>query len=984
MRPGSSHRSRRTRGALAAGLAPIALAAVAVAAPAASSAENASTAPEVSPRPQKMTVTGATLDLSASVTVVRGVGADPAAVSATLAALASTNTSVTTTTTDPGTGDTVYVGGPTETAPSRPALVALGVTATNRPTPQGYVLASGTDSSGRKRVVLSGHDKAGTFYAAQSLRQLLSRDATGASVDRVTIEDWPAFGFRGGMDSANPPPPGVARWTTADRLEQVEVLARNKMNRFFYGPAIDPRTGGLPGQGTWRDEYSTQELNNFAAIVARAKRLHVDLIYRISPAAPLDQTNGICHSSADDRRRLLARLDMLRSKGVRHFVVAWDDIAAGEQFTCPADTTAYGTPGPNGTKVVDKAAWARAQADVTNYVQTRFIAKNALPQLYTVPTEYAGGAASSYRSVFDQSLSPAVGIYWTGPEVISPTIGVADLTAASQTFPRHTLAIWDNYPVNDQVWDRLHLGPVQGRDAGLSSAPGILFNEMTQQGPSQLPLMTAADYAWNPAHYEAENAWTRAIATLGASRAADLRTFAELNRSSALTHDDSLALAARIDAFRQALRTNTNVAATASTLKRKLAAVRAAGTNLQTMQTSLASQARPWLQQTVRLADAGSLAVDLLVAERNGQTTTAETLRIQLVAQLPAIAAEPAAVSPGVLPPLVSFALRRGIDTIDLSGDGRADVLAANSAGALKAYENQRTTYNWPELDANGVRVGDGWSTSMPPIPGDLDGDRLADLLAVTHSGQLMQYRNTGASFASISPTGLQVGSGWQGTLALRSADLDADGRADLLGVFPDGRLLAFRNTGMNAAGAVTWADPLSVGQGWSAEELPFVGDLNADGRADLMTIKPDGTLWHFLNSGTLSEAMFESGQKVGQGWTGSLAMHVVDLDGDARADVLGVMGNGELRAFRNTGVMQASTGAYVTFGPTASVGGGWSASNLPVPTDFNGDGRADLVSISNTGHLVTNINAGRFASGLMFPTVVWHGPGWTGTQFLR
>ncbi|MFC3808366.1 beta-N-acetylglucosaminidase domain-containing protein [Terrabacter sp. MAHUQ-38] len=984
MRPGSPHRSRRARGALAGGLAPIALAAVTIAGPAAGAAESAAAAPEVSPRPQKMTVTGAALDLAASVTVVRGVGADPAAVTATLAALAATNTSVTITTTDPGTGDTVYVGGPTETAPSRPALVALGVTAANGPRQQGYVLASGTDSRGRKRVVLSGHDKVGTFYAAQTLRQLLSPDATGASIDRVTIEDWPGFGFRGGMDSANPPPPGVARWTTADRLEQVEVLARNKMNRFFYGPAIDPRTGGLPGQGSWRTEYSTQELNDFAAIVAKAKRLHVDFIYRISPAAPLDQAYGICHSSADDRAKLLARLDTLRSKGVRHFVVAWDDIAAGEQFTCPADTSAYGTPGPNGTKVVDKAAWARAQAAVTNYVQTQFIAKNALPQLFTVPTEYAGGAASSYRAVFDQSLSPAVGIYWTGPEVISPTIGVADLTAASQTFPRHTLAIWDNYPVNDQVWDRLHLGPVQGRDAGLGRAPGILFNEMTQQGPSQLPLLTAADYAWNPANYDAEKAWGRAIATLGASRAADLRTFAELNRSSALTHADSLALAEGIDAFRQALRTNTNVAATASTLKQKLTSVRAAGTNLQTMQTSFASQARPWLQQTVRLADAGSIAVDLLVAERNGQTMTAETLRAQLIGQLPSIAAEPAAVGAGVLPALVSFALRRGIDTIDLSGDGRADVLAVNSAGELKAYENQRTTYNWPELEATGVRVGEGWSASMLPIPGDLDGDRLADLLAVTPSGQLMQYRNTGASFGSIAPNGVQVGSGWQGALAVRSADLDADGRADLLGVFPDGSLLAFRNTGMSAAGAVTWAAPLTVGQGWSANELPFVGDLNADGRADLMTIKPDGTLWHFLNTGSLSGTTFAAGQKVGQGWTGYLDMHVVDLDGDARADVLGVMGNGELRAFRNAGVTPASTGAYVRFGAGVSVGGGWSASNLPVPTDFNGDGRADLVSIASSGYLVTNVNAGRFDSGLMFPTGVWHGPGWTGTQFLR
>ncbi|MEH1015577.1 hypothetical protein V6U90_20995 [Micromonospora sp. CPCC 206060] len=69
-------------------------------------------------------------------------------------------------------------------------------------------------------------------------------------------------------------------------------------------------------------------------------------------------------------------------------------------------------------------------------------------------------------------------------------------------------------------------------------------------------------------------------------------------------------------------------------------------------------------------------------------------------------------------------------------------------------------------------------------------------------------------------------------------------------------------------------------------------------------------------------------------------------------------------------------------------MGAGWTANTLPYPTDLSGDGRADLVSISidenGVGWLVTNINAGRFASGLMFPTSVRHGPGWQGTMFLR
>ncbi|MFG3421761.1 beta-N-acetylglucosaminidase domain-containing protein [Micromonospora sp. NPDC048063] len=934
-----------------------------------STASGAAATPPLNPQPRELSVTGTTLDLPVAVTVVRGAAADQPAVDAVVAALTAHRTRVTLTNTDPGAGTTVYVGGARETPASAAALNALGVTTPSTLPDQGYLLATGTDSGGRQRVVLAGGDKVGTFYAAQTLRQLLASDSSGAEIARVTIKDWPAFSFRGGMDSANPPPPGVALWTKADRLEQVEVLARNKMNRFFYGPAADPRTGGS-GSNNWRTPYTDAELGDLRETVTKANSLHVAFVYRISPEMPLDQANGICHSSATERSTLLSRLDQLRQIGVRHFVIAWDDVFPTRPFSCSTDTGTYGT---------GVTAWARAQADVTNFVQTQFISTHAdMGQLYTVSSEYAGTAASSYRTEFDTRLGADVGVYWTGPEVLSPRITKKNLDDAQLAFPRHRLAIWDNFPVNDQVWDRLQMGPLAGREPALSAAPGILFNEMTQQGPSQLPLLTAADFAWNPAQYQPENSWLRAINTLGGPKAGQLRTFAEINRSSVIDHTDSVALAAAIRSFRDALRTGNGVDGAAVALKQRLADLKTASMDLQAMQTSLTTQAKPWLQQAVRLVDAATRAVDLLTAERAGQTTVADNLRQEIRNLLPAIAAHPESVAHGVLHPLVTFALRRGIDRVDLSGDGRSDVLAVTGNGTLNAYENMRTTVNWPELGATQT-VGQGWSASQLPIIGDLDGDRLADLLTVTSTGALVQFRNTGSVTGGMFAAGVQVGGGWQGTLAVHLADLDDDGRADLLGVFPDGTLKAFRNTGMNN-GAVTWGPAVPVGQGWSTAELPFVGDLTGDGRADLMSIKPDGSLWHYLNTGSFSGGMFAAGQRVGAGWTGYLAMHVVDLDGDGPADVLGVLADGTLAAFRNQGV----TNGLVSLGPRASVGQGWNANMLPYPTDLSGDGRADLISINGAGRLVTNINAGRFTSGLMFPTAAAHGPGWGGTIFLR
>ena len=58
---------------------------------------------------------------------------------------------------------------------------------------EGYVLVVGSD-----RILISGKDKLGTFWGAQTLRQLIRRGPTNVvSVPQVSIRDWPKFEYRG-------------------------------------------------------------------------------------------------------------------------------------------------------------------------------------------------------------------------------------------------------------------------------------------------------------------------------------------------------------------------------------------------------------------------------------------------------------------------------------------------------------------------------------------------------------------------------------------------------------------------------------------------------------------------------------------------------------------------------------------------------------------------------------------------------------------
>jgi beta-N-acetylglucosaminidase/Glycosyl hydrolase family 20, domain 2/FG-GAP-like repeat len=921
----------------------------------------ADAAPVISPVPRVLSANGSTLSLPANITVVAGASADPAAVALTRSVLLNAGSTSTVTTTEPASGPTLYIGGPSETPASAGALSALGVAGPSGLAAEGYVLAANTGSDGRLRVVLSGVDKAGTYYAAQSLGQLLLKGSSGATLPAVSIRDWPGYRLRGGMESFYGPV-----WTQEDRLAQLDFLARNKMNTFFYGPAGDDRTGT-----TWKLLYGSTELTRLQQIVSAASARHIQFIYRISPEAPLRPENGICHARASDRQALLARLQQVWDIGVRSFTIAWDDVPG--QFVCDEDRQAYGA---------DPQPLAAAQAAVSNFVQSQFIATHpgAAP-LLIVPTEYFGNQTSGYRTRFDALLTSAATVFWTGPQVISPTITGADLTAAASAFPRHKLALWDNYPVNDYVTHRLLLGPVRGRAGELAGrTEGITFNEMPEHQPSLLPLFTAADYAWNPTDYQPAASWSRALVALGGPQSSALRTFAENNTSSVLDPAESASLAPLITSFLQAWRTGSGLSTAASNLKQAFATLADAPAVLRQAGADplFAAEAAPWLDKAVLAGRAGQAAVDLLVNERAGAATQAATDRKTLGDLVTQLTASAPVIGPGVLGPLFNLALGRGTDSLELGGDGRADLLGVLSDGTLVAFDNLSSSGGFTSFGPR-VTVGQGWSASNLPIVGDLDGDRRADVLSIHADGTLWQFLNKGGFGGTMFPSGVQVGQGWTGAHRVWAVDLDGDGRADLLGVLGNGTLVAFRNLGVTN-GVTAFGPGVQVGSGWSASNLPILGDLNGDRRVDVLTVRADGTLWQFLNTGGFGGGpMFATEVRVGEGWAGSLRVRAVDLSGDGQADLLGVLGDGTLVAFRNLG----GTNGVTAFGPRVSVGQGWSASNLPIPSDLNGDGRADLLSITPSGALLEYLNTGAFEPGMFWMGGTQVGQGWTGALFL-
>ncbi|MFF3841475.1 FG-GAP repeat domain-containing protein [Streptomyces sp. NPDC001930] len=97
----------------------------------------------------------------------------------------------------------------------------------------------------------------------------------------------------------------------------------------------------------------------------------------------------------------------------------------------------------------------------------------------------------------------------------------------------------------------------------------------------------------------------------------------------------------------------------------------------------------------------------------------------------------------------------------DVTGDGRADLVARDRSGVLWLYKG---TGNYRSPFSTRTRVGAGWNMyNYLFSPGDLTGDRRADLVARDAAGALWLYKGSGSSSTPYGAR-IKIGtSGWNG-----------------------------------------------------------------------------------------------------------------------------------------------------------------------------------------------------------------------------
>ncbi|WP_328969461.1 FG-GAP repeat domain-containing protein [Streptomyces sp. NBC_00239] len=242
--------------------------------------------------------------------------------------------------------------------------------------------------------------------------------------------------------------------------------------------------------------------------------------------------------------------------------------------------------------------------------------------------------------------------------------------------------------------------------------------------------------------------------------------------------------------------------------------------------------------------------------------------------------------------------------------DGTGDLLSTTASGSLRIAYGNPATGNF-----SGSSTTTGWPKGFRPVPvGNMSGDRCNDTLVRLADGVMRRYTPAcGAALKPSSPYKV-LGRGWNAyDLITSPGDLTGDGRPELIARDPKTGTL-YRYDTVAATGL--FAPRVSLGAGFKGyKKIVGAGDLNGDGRGDLLLQDASNELWRMNGnkSGKLDARVL-----VAAGWGASYdaVVGAGDLTGDGRADLVARDTSGRIWRFNGTG--------KGTFGAGTQLGTGW------------------------------------------------------------
>ena len=256
------------------------------------------------------------------------------------------------------------------------------------------------------------------------------------------------------------------QWSWQARRDHADFLAQQQFTTYLYAPKND---NWLRKQ--WFELYPAAQFDELLSLAQHTKKCGLEFGIGLSP---FELYRDFSTSNRDKLKRKLDQLNQLKAPLL---AVLFDDMLG------------------------DLPGLADTQLAIFECIRQHSNASHFMlcPTYYSddpLLVKHFGPQPERYLQQLGEALPPEVGIFWTGPKVISPSYPRDHLLEVGARLQRRPL-LWDNYPVNDakRLTAFLHLQAFAQRDSGHFSmnpivelCSGLLANPMNQAALSKISL----------------------------------------------------------------------------------------------------------------------------------------------------------------------------------------------------------------------------------------------------------------------------------------------------------------------------------------------------------------------------------------------------------------------------------------------------------------------------------------------------------------
>lgn len=286
----------------------------------------------------------------------------------------------------------------------------------------------------------------------------------------------------------------------------------------------------------------------------------------------------------------------------------------------------------------------------------------------------------------------------------------------------------------------------------------------------------------------------------------------------------------------------------------------------------------------------------------------------------------------------------------DVNNDAKADLIGFGNDGVYVSLSNG-STFGAPKMWLKCDFIYDTHQDHIDPNPvRDVNNDGKADLIGFSGSNVSVAL-STGSAYGDWQTWTTTFPNDWDATTARVAGDVNGDFKVDVIGFAHDGIYVA-TSTGTSFNNATRWTTQFS--DAWGAHQpgdVFTVIDVNGDKKQDAVLFNANG-VYVALSTGT--------GFGTATRWstdfkTSSFGAHtnriMGDVNGDGKADVVGISLNATYVALSNGTTFDAKTNWASNYGFNQ----GYDDQTVKVLGDVTGDGKLDLVATK-----VTDVHIGK------------------------